>query len=120
MSPSSEPGAAVEAAVSSPFSATAGGVHVRVRLSPRARREAIVGVVADANGGALLRVAVTAPPVDGRANDALLRLLAREWRVPLRALSIISGTADRIKTVRVAGDPEPLLARLSAAHGGRR
>jgi hypothetical protein len=120
MSPSSEPGAAVEAALPSPFSAAAGGVHVRVRLSPRARRQGIAGVVADADGGALLRVAVTAPPVDGRANDALLRLLAREWRVPLSALDIVSGTADRTKIVRVTGDPEPLLARLSAAHGGRR
>jgi uncharacterized protein YggU (UPF0235/DUF167 family) len=65
---------------------------------------------------------VRAPPEDGRANEALLRLLAREWRLPRRDLSIVAGAASRYKTVHVAGDPRQLADRLAvliAAEPGR-
>lgn len=118
MSPSSESARGDGNDPASPFAATAAGVRVRVRLSPGARRDAVAGVIADADGRPLLKVTVAAPPVDGRANAALLRLLARHWRLPLRSLGIIAGAADRTKTVLVSGDPEPLLSRLAAAAGG--
>jgi uncharacterized protein len=81
-----------------------------VRLTPRARADRIDGVAAGR-----LRVAVTAPPAENQANDALLRLLSREWRVPRRDLSIVSGAKSRDKLVRIAGDPTELLRRLSQA-----
>lgn len=60
-----------------------------------------------------LKVAVTAPPVDNQANEALLRLLAKQWRLPRRDLSIAAGATSRNKIVHVAGDPAELMTRLA-------
>jgi uncharacterized protein (TIGR00251 family) len=71
---------------------------VRVRLQPRAAHEAIAGERA----GALV-VRVTAPPVDGRANDALRRLLAKAAGVAPSRVAIVRGASARDKLVRVEG-----------------
>jgi uncharacterized protein YggU (UPF0235/DUF167 family) len=97
----------------SPFAAAKGGVRVAVRLTPRAAADRVGGLAADADGGVALKAGVTAVPEKGRANAALLKLLAKEWRVPRSALEIVSGTADRRKVVLVAGDAAELLQRLS-------
>jgi hypothetical protein len=92
----------------SPLNAVAAGVRLSVRLTPRARANRIDGVA-----GGLLRISVSAPPGDNQANDALLRLLAREWRLPRRDLSIAVGAKGRTKLVHVAGSPAELMARLA-------
>lgn len=84
-------------------------MRLTVRLTPRARSDRIDGV---ADG--MLRVAVTAPAAENRANDALLRLLAREWRLPRTALSISVGARSRNKLVHIAGDPGELTSRIEA------
>ncbi len=89
------------------------GVRVAIRLSPRARSDRLLGVSSAAEGGRAVKACVTAPAQDGRANEALLQLLARAWRLPRRDLSIVVGAASRNKTVRVAGDSHQLLAKLS-------
>lgn len=96
----------------SPFTASHEGLKVAVRLTPRAGRNRVEGLANDAAGQAVLRVAVTEAPEKGRANAALLKLLAKEWRLPKSALSIASGAAARRKTVFVAGDPSALMKRL--------
>lgn len=75
-----------------------GGVLVRVRLQPRARRDEIVGERA----GALL-VRVSAPPLEGRANDALCRLLAKAAGLAPREASVVKGASARDKVVRLEG-----------------
>jgi uncharacterized protein len=85
-------------------------VRVAVRLSPRARAERIDGIA-----GGRLKVAVTAPPAENQANEALLRLLAKKWRLPRRDLSIVQGGKSRNKLVHIAGDPTALMARLVTA-----
>jgi uncharacterized protein len=72
--------------------------EVTVRLTPRAGRNEIAGE----RSGVLL-VRVTAPPVDGRANDALCRLIAKRARVGVRSVSIVRGASQREKVVRVEG-----------------
>ena len=89
------------------------GLRVAVRLSPRASSNRLLGVVATAKGGRAVKASVTAPAQDGQANEALLQLLARAWRLPRRGLSIVVGAASRNKIVRVAGDPDELIAKLS-------
>ena len=96
-----------------PFTLTRDGLRVAIHLSPRARFDRLLGIAAAADGGRTLRASVTAPPRDGRANEALLQLLARAWHLPRRDLSIVAGVTSRSKTVRVAGDPRQLIARLS-------
>jgi uncharacterized protein len=93
-----------------PLKSVVDGVHIAVRLTPRARTERINGVVAGT-----LKVSVTAPPSENRANDALLRLLAREWRLPRRDLSIAAGAKSRNKLVHIAGASAELLRRLGKA-----
>jgi uncharacterized protein len=96
-----------------PFTLTPDGLRVTIHLSPRARFDRLLGIAAAADGGRTLRASVTAPPRDGRANEALLQLLARTWHLPRRDLSIVAGATSRNKNVRVAGDPHELSAKLS-------
>ena len=72
--------------------------RLRVRLTPRAAHDEIAGWQ-----GGVLRVRVTAPPVDGRANAALERLLAEALGLPKRAVRVVSGTRVREKTVAIEG-----------------
>jgi uncharacterized protein len=77
------------------------GCDIVVRLQPRARTNEIVGE----RGGVVL-VRVTAPPVDGRANEALCRLIAKRARVGVRRVSVVQGALAREKVVRVQGISE--------------
>ncbi|MBF0627376.1 MAG: YggU family protein [Magnetococcales bacterium] len=69
-----------------------------VRVQPRASRERVLGVQEDA-----LRIALTAPPVEGAANEALSRLLAKELEVATGRVRIVQGEQARNKVVRIAG-----------------
>jgi uncharacterized protein (TIGR00251 family) len=90
------------------------GVRVQVRLTPRAARDRIDGLMLEADGSASLKVAVTAVPESGKANAALVALLAKAWKQPKSAVTIASGAGSRRKTLFVAGDPAKLLASLDA------
>jgi len=82
-----------------------------VRLTPRAGRDRIVGFETDGHGQRVLKVAVAAAPVDGAANDALIKLLAKQLGLPKSSLTVVAGAAARIKRIALAGDP----ARIAAA-----
>ncbi len=80
-----------------------------VRVVPNASRAAVVGRMADG----VLKVKVCAPPEGGRANDAVVELLADIFGVPRRAVSILSGQSSRNKRVGIEGlDEQTLNARL--------
>ena len=89
-----------------------GGVRVSVRLQPRASSSEVVGVVGDA-----LKVRVTAPPVDGAANDMLVRVLAKAFGIPASRLSIVAGAAARSKVVELSGVTESDVQRITGATG---
>ena len=74
------------------------GCLLTVKATPRASRTEIAG--ADA---AWLRIRLQAPPVDGRANEALVEFLADKLDLPRRAVAVVSGETGRIKKVRIAG-----------------
>jgi len=96
----------------SPFAAAGDGVTFGVRLTPRAKRPGFQGTAAGADGRVRLQVAVSAPPVDGAANAALVAWLAAARRVPKSALSIRSGAGGREKVLHIAGDAAALKQRL--------
>jgi len=98
------------AAVATPV---ADGLRLAVRLTPRSSADRILGIARDDAGRAMLKVAVTAVPEDGRANAALVKLLARTLDLPRTTVSVVSGHTARAKLVHLAGDPPDLLARLS-------
>lgn len=81
-----------------PLSLAGDAVRIRVVVQPRARRAELVGI-----HGSAVKIRLTAPPVDGRANEALIAFLARRLEVSPARVSIESGAASRRKTVRVAG-----------------
>ena len=78
-----------------------GGVRVRVRVQPRASRSEIVGVAGDA-----LKIRLAAPPVDGAANDALIRFLAGSLHAPRSSLTLVSGRTSRTKVIDIQGISE--------------
>lgn len=87
-------------------------LRLRVRLTPRGGRDRVDGFVADAAGERALRIRVAAPPVDGAANTALIRLLAKALGVAKSAVRIVAGETSRDKVVEVAGDRAALAERL--------
>lgn len=84
------------------------GCAVTVKVTPRASKNAVLGAEAD-----WLRVALTAPPVDGKANEAARRFLAEALDLPRTAVTLLSGQTARLKRFAVAGlTPETLRSKL--------
>ncbi len=94
-----------------PISRTQGGVRIAVRLTPNAGRDRIDGV-AETGAGLRLKVRVAAVPEKGKANTALVKLLAKAWRLPAGTISVVAGHKDRNKTILVAGNEDALAAML--------
>jgi uncharacterized protein (TIGR00251 family) len=95
------------------------GIRLKLKVQPKARRNAIDGTMPDAEGGAVLKLAVTAPPEDGKANQAVIALLARELGVAKAAISVVAGATDRRKVVEIRGDPAALGAAIDALIEGK-
>lgn len=87
-----------------------GALLFTVRVVPRASQSRVVG---EHDGS--LRVRVAAPPVDGAANEELLRTLARVFDVPVRDVEITGGHASKLKQVRVVGGRRELLEQFAEA-----
>ena len=81
-----------------PIHDTPAGATFQVKVHPRARKNAITGVLGDA-----LKLALTAPPVEGRANEACIDFLAKSLNVPRSSVTIAAGESSRQKLIRVAG-----------------
>ena len=85
-----------------------------VRVQPGASRTGIDGLKTLDDGQVVLAVRVSATPEDGKANAALVKLLAKTWRLPKRTVAIVTGHGARRKIVHIDGDPAALQARLRA------
>src|SRR5262249_45215598 len=96
------------------FKATADGLHVALRVTPNAARDAIEGVEERPGAGAQLRIRVRAVPDKGKANDAVIALLAKAWHLPAGQLTIISGKTSRDKVLLIEGVPGALAAQLTS------
>jgi uncharacterized protein (TIGR00251 family) len=81
-----------------PLRDTAAGVTFAIKVHPRAKKDAIAGVVGDA-----LKVSLTAPPVDGKANEGCIRFFAEILSVPRSSVTIAAGETSRNKVIRVQG-----------------
>jgi len=91
-----------------PIEATRAGARLQLHVQPRASRTEVVGLHGDA-----IKVRVAAPPVDGAANDELVRYLSRRLGIARETVVITAGEAGRRKVVEVAGlTPAEVAARL--------
>jgi uncharacterized protein (TIGR00251 family) len=99
-----------------PLAPTEDGLIVTIKLTPKARGAGIDGVVEEPGPDgprSMLKLRVAAPPEGGKANAAMIALLAQAWRLPKRAFTIVSGGTSRLKRVHVAGDPQALLRAIA-------
>src|SRR5438046_6180904 len=74
------------------------GISFAVKVHPRARKNAITGTVGDA-----LKLALTAPPVEGKANRALIEFFADIFKIPRSSVTIASGETSSLKIIRISG-----------------
>ena len=88
---------------------SAKGISFAVKVHPRARKNAITGVVGEA-----LKLALTAPPVEGKANHAVIEFFADLFAIPRSSVTIASGATSRNKVVRIAGVSKPAAERRLA------
>ena len=86
---------------------TAAGVTLRMRVQPGASKNEIVGVQQDA-----LKIRISAPPVQGKANKVLIQFLAKELGVKKSEIEIVSGHTSRIKTIQIVGEGGEIEKRI--------
>lgn len=96
-----------------PYRETDDGLVLSVRLTPKSSKDAIEDCFEASDGICRLKVRVRAQPEKGKANKALIKLLAKQLGVPQSSLSIITGTKDRNKTVLAKGEKQ--LIKLSVS-----
>jgi len=101
-----------------PYSADKTGVRLAVRLTPRASRDGLDGIVVGADGRPALQLRLAAPPVEGAANKALIAFLADALKLRKSDIAIKSGETSRLKILILTGDPAAIIARLDAWVGG--
>lgn len=89
------------------YSVREDAVTIQVQVVPRASRSEVVG---EYNGS--LRIRLAAPPVDGAANEELIRVLAKAFRVPRGAVKLVSGHSSKIKQVSIEALPDKIVAQL--------
>ena len=91
-----------------------GGIAFALRLTPKGGRDAIDGWTQGADGPEHLKARVSAPPEDGKANAALIALLAKSLGLPKSAIRIASGETARLKTIVLQSNSPALRARLQS------
>lgn len=99
----------------SPVSHVPGGLRIAVKATPRASANRVRGVARDASGVVSLLVSVTAVPEDGKANKAVIAILAKRWRLAKSAIEIVQGATDRRKVLEITSDePDELRTHILA------
>jgi hypothetical protein len=94
-----------------PIRESAGAVTFAVKVHPRAKKDAITGSLGDA-----LKLSLTTPPVEGRANQACIEFFAKLFKVPRSSVTIAAGESNRNKLIRVVGiNAEQVIQRLHEA-----
>ncbi len=95
-----------------PWRVIEGGVLVDLRVTPKSSRDEIDAVEQLSDGQPVVKIRVRALPADGQANDAVVALLAKKLRLPKSCVSLERGGASRMKTLRLSGDPQVIVAAL--------
>jgi len=97
--------------VTVPLKESTSGVTFAIKVHPRARKNAITGTVGDA-----LKLALTAPPVDGKANQAVIEFFSDLFAITRSSVTIASGETSRTKVIRVSGiSADQVRQRLTSA-----
>ncbi len=95
-----------------PFSVDGETLTLAVRITPKASRDALGGVIEMPDGRHALSVRIAAPPVDGAANATLIAFLAKSLGVPRGSVRIASGETGRLKILKIGGDVAAVAGKL--------
>jgi len=95
------------------------GLDLFVRLTPKSSRDAVEGVEILSDGQSVLKCRVRSVPEDGKANAALVALLAKQLKTPASRISLAAGATSRSKTLRIEGDVLSLVEKLRNLVAGR-
>jgi uncharacterized protein (TIGR00251 family) len=101
-------------AMRDPFTLDATGATLTIRVTPKASKTAVTGVVALEGDATALGLRVAAPPVDGAANDEVVRFVAKALGVGRSAVTLVTGQTSRVKRLRIVGDAVALEPGLRA------
>lgn len=96
----------------------AAGLILHIRLTPAGRKNGFDGVMPVSDTHDALKALVTAPPEDGKANKALINLVAKTWRLAKSDVTLISGETSRKKTLLLRGETQKLAAQADALAAG--
>ncbi|NLS16954.1 DUF167 domain-containing protein [Rhizobium sp. P40RR-XXII] len=102
-----------------PWQAFPDHLRLSVRLTPNGGRDAIDGLETGSDGDCYLKARVSVAPEKGKANKALIVLLAKSLGIPKSSLALVGGDTARKKILRIEGEPEDLIGRLCAVTEGR-
>lgn len=95
-----------------PWSIDGEALRLSVRLTPNGGKDAVDGIDNDVEGRSYLKARVTAVPEDGKANKALIALLAKKLKIAKSSISLISGDTARKKILRIEDEPEYVIKQL--------
>jgi uncharacterized protein YggU (UPF0235/DUF167 family) len=101
-----------------PYRLEPGGLILHVRVTPNAGADRIDGPESRDDGTIVLRLRVRAVPDKGKANAAVMALLAKALGLPKSAVTLVAGDTARLKTLRLSGDPAALAAALDRLGAG--
>ena len=96
-----------------------GDVLFALRLTPKGGRDAVEGWIVGADGSEYMKARVASPPEDGKANAALIALLAKTLAVPKTTIAIAAGETARMKTILLASPSPDTLRRLETIGAGQ-
>lgn len=95
-----------------PYAVTHGGVRLALQIVPRAARNGVDGISSDRQGRPVLKLKLTAPALEGAANQALIAFLAKSLSLNKADISIRSGDTSRFKIIHLSGDSVSILGKL--------
>lgn len=95
-----------------PWRGVGEGIEVYIKLTPKAAKNAITGILADEGGGSFLKISVTAVPENNKANQALIALLSKALHIAKRDIIIKSGMTNTRKTIMIYGVSEAALRAI--------
>jgi uncharacterized protein (TIGR00251 family) len=103
--------------VTRPYKAFADHLTLAVRLTPNGGRDQLDGIELDADGKARLKARVSVVPEKGKANKALVALIAKALGLPKSSVSLVSGDTSSKKILRIDAEPEDVMVKLDVFLG---
>lgn len=86
------------------------GIKLHIKAQPNARKTEFGEILNLPDGKIVLKIRINAVPDKGKANKAIIKYLAKSWKLPKKSIKIISGETSRLKTIKISGNPEELAA----------